>query len=89
MRRASTRFYGSLEPGLAADESFNFLLQHFGWQSRDVPPRMLVGDSGLFTSGFGPDEPDRCPSSAGFGRVAYGKKGRHCLPFAVAFCLTN
>jgi hypothetical protein len=35
--------YGSLEPGLAADESFNFLLQHFGWQSRDVPPRMLVG----------------------------------------------
>ena len=35
--------YGSLEPGLAADESFNFLLRHFGWQSRDVPPRMLVG----------------------------------------------
>ena len=35
--------YGSLEPGLAADESFSFLLQHFGWQSRDVPPRMLVG----------------------------------------------
>jgi len=35
--------YGSLEPGLAADESFNFLLQHFGWQNRDVPPRMLVG----------------------------------------------
>jgi RES domain-containing protein len=35
--------YGSLEPGLAADESFNFLLQHFGWQSRDVPPRMLAG----------------------------------------------
>jgi RES domain-containing protein len=30
--------YGSLEPGLAADESFNFLLRHFGWQSRDVPP---------------------------------------------------
>jgi len=35
--------YGSLEPGLAADESFNFLLQHFGWQNRDIPPRMLVG----------------------------------------------
>ena len=35
--------YGSLEPGLASDESFSFLLQHFGWQSRDVPPRMLVG----------------------------------------------
>jgi RES domain-containing protein len=35
--------YGSLEPGLAADESFNFLMQHFGWQNRDVPPRMLVG----------------------------------------------
>jgi hypothetical protein len=35
--------YGSLEPGLPADESFNFLLRHFGWQSRDVPPRMLVG----------------------------------------------
>jgi hypothetical protein len=35
--------YGSLEPGLAADEAFNFLLRHFGWQSRDVPPRMLVG----------------------------------------------
>jgi RES domain-containing protein len=35
--------YGSLEPGLAADESFNLLLQHFGWQNRDIPPRMLVG----------------------------------------------
>jgi RES domain-containing protein len=35
--------YGSLEPGLAADESLNFLLQHFGWQNRDIPPRMLVG----------------------------------------------
>jgi RES domain-containing protein len=34
--------YGSIEPGLAADESFNFLLQHFGWQNRDVPPRMVV-----------------------------------------------
>jgi len=31
--------YGSVEPGLAADESFNFLLQHFGWQNRDIPPR--------------------------------------------------
>jgi hypothetical protein len=28
---------------LAADESFNFLLQHFGWQNRDIPPRMVVG----------------------------------------------
>ena len=35
--------YGSLEPGLAADESLNFLLQHFGWQNRDIPPGMLVG----------------------------------------------
>jgi RES domain-containing protein len=35
--------YGSVEPGLAADESFNFLLQHFGWQNRDIPPRMVVG----------------------------------------------
>jgi hypothetical protein len=35
--------YGSIEPGLAADESFNFLLQHFGWQNRDIPPRMVVG----------------------------------------------
>src|ERR1700730_16838436 len=35
--------YGSLEPGLVADESFNFLLKHFGWQNRDIPPRMLVG----------------------------------------------
>jgi hypothetical protein len=35
--------YGSLEPGLAADESLNFLLQHFGWHNRDIPPRMLVG----------------------------------------------
>jgi hypothetical protein len=35
--------YGSIEPGLAADESFNFLLQHFGWQKRDIPPRMVVG----------------------------------------------
>ncbi|MBV8969792.1 MAG: RES domain-containing protein [Verrucomicrobia bacterium] len=34
--------YGSIEPGLAADESFNFLLQHFGWQNRDIPPRMVV-----------------------------------------------
>ena len=34
--------YGSIEPGLAADESFNFLLQHFGWQNRDIPPRMMV-----------------------------------------------
>jgi RES domain-containing protein len=35
--------YGSIEPGLAADESFHFLLQHFGWQNRDIPPRMVVG----------------------------------------------
>jgi RES domain-containing protein len=35
--------YGSIEPGLAADESFNFLLQRFGWQNRDIPPRMVVG----------------------------------------------
>jgi hypothetical protein len=35
--------YGSIEPGLAADESFNFLLQKFGWQNRDIPPRMMVG----------------------------------------------
>ena len=35
--------YGSIEPGLAVDESFNFLLQHFGWQNRDIPPRMVVG----------------------------------------------
>jgi RES domain len=35
--------YGSLEPGLAADESLNFLLQQFGWQNRDIPPRILVG----------------------------------------------
>ena len=28
---------------MAAEESFNFLLQHFGWQNRDTPPRMLVG----------------------------------------------
>jgi hypothetical protein len=42
MRQASTRSTG-LEPGSSADESFNFLLQHFGWQNRDVPPRMLVG----------------------------------------------
>jgi RES domain-containing protein len=35
--------YGSIEPGLAADESFNFLLQHFGWENRDIPPRMVVG----------------------------------------------
>jgi RES domain-containing protein len=35
--------YGSIEPGLAADESFNFLLRHFGWQNRDIPPRMVVG----------------------------------------------
>jgi RES domain-containing protein len=35
--------YGSIEPGLAADESFKFLLQHFGWQDRDIPPRMVVG----------------------------------------------
>jgi len=35
--------YGSIEPGLVADESFNFLLQHFGWQNRDIPPRMVVG----------------------------------------------
>jgi RES domain-containing protein len=35
--------YRSIKPGLAADESFNFLLQHFGWQNRDVPPRMVVG----------------------------------------------
>jgi RES domain-containing protein len=34
--------YGSIEPGLAADESFNFLLQHFGWQNREIPPRMVV-----------------------------------------------
>jgi RES domain-containing protein len=34
--------YGSLEPGLAADESFNALLQHFGWENRDVPPRVIV-----------------------------------------------
>jgi RES domain-containing protein len=34
--------YGSLEPGLAADESFNALLQQFGWENRDVPPRMVV-----------------------------------------------
>ena len=34
--------YGSLEPGLAADESFNALLQRFGWETRDVPPRMVV-----------------------------------------------
>jgi RES domain-containing protein len=34
--------YGSLEPGLAADESFNALLQHFGWENRDVPPRLVV-----------------------------------------------
>jgi RES domain-containing protein len=34
---------GSIEPGLAADESFKFLLQHFGWQDRDIPPRMVVG----------------------------------------------
>jgi hypothetical protein len=31
-----------VEPGLAADESFNFLLQHFGWQNREIPPRMVV-----------------------------------------------
>jgi RES domain-containing protein len=35
--------YGSIEPGLAADESFNFLLQHFGWQNRDIPTRVVVG----------------------------------------------
>jgi hypothetical protein len=35
--------YGSIESGLAAEESFNFLLQHFGWQNRDIPPRMVVG----------------------------------------------
>ena len=40
--------YGSFEPGLAADESFNFLLRHFGWQSRDVPPRMLVEFESLY-----------------------------------------
>jgi hypothetical protein len=28
--------YGGIEPGLAADESFNFLLQHFGWQNCDA-----------------------------------------------------
>jgi RES domain-containing protein len=35
--------YGSIEPGLAVDESFNFLLQNFGWQNRDIPPRVVVG----------------------------------------------
>ena len=35
--------YGSIEPGLAVDESFNFLVRHFGWQNRDIPPRMVVG----------------------------------------------
>jgi len=35
--------YGSIEPGLAVDECFNFLLEHFGWQNRDIPPRMVVG----------------------------------------------
>jgi RES domain-containing protein len=35
--------YGSIEPGLAVDESFNFLLQRFGWQNRDIPPRIVVG----------------------------------------------
>ena len=35
--------YRSIEPGLAVDESFNFLLRHFGWQNRDIPPRMAVG----------------------------------------------
>ena len=35
--------YGSIEPGLAVDESFNFLLRHFGWQNRDIPPRLVVG----------------------------------------------
>jgi len=34
--------YGSLEPGLAADESFRALLEHFGWENQDVPPRMVV-----------------------------------------------
>src|SRR6516225_11007322 len=31
--------YGGIEPGLAADESFNFLLRQFGWQNRGIPPR--------------------------------------------------
>jgi RES domain-containing protein len=35
--------YGSTEPGLAADESFSSLLRHFGWQNRDIPPRMVAG----------------------------------------------
>jgi hypothetical protein len=33
---------------------------------------MLVGISGLFTSSSGPDEPEKCPYSFGFGKLAYG-----------------
>src|SRR3984893_4810938 len=64
--------YGSLEPGLAADESFNFLLQHFGWQNRDIPPRMLVGIRASLRVVLDLTDPGTCPYSAGFGRAAFG-----------------
>ena len=64
--------YGSLEPGLAADESFNFLLQHFGWQNRDIPPRRLVGIRASLRVVLDLTDPGTCPYSAGFGRAAFG-----------------
>jgi hypothetical protein len=64
--------YGSLEPGLAADESFNFLLRHFGWQSRDVPPRMLVGIRVSLRAVLDLTNLKSGPYSSGFGTLAFG-----------------
>jgi hypothetical protein len=61
MRQVSTRSTGVWSRVWLADESFNFLLQHFGWQNRDIPPRMLVGIRASLRVVLDLTDPGTCP----------------------------